>query len=75
MIISGFTKMKHPPSSPDFAPRNFFLFGYIKEKLKDIVFSDEEELFVAIRGFSFGDSTGFVAECLVSVCEATKGLY
>jgi hypothetical protein len=71
----GSIRMKYPPSSPDLAPCDFFLFGYAKKKLKDIVFSDEEELFVAIWGFSLGDSRGFFAECLVSVCEATKRLY
>jgi hypothetical protein len=49
MIISGFTRMKHPLYSPDFAPCNFVLFGSRKGKLKDIAFSDEEEFSNAIR--------------------------
>jgi hypothetical protein len=48
-IISGFIRMKYPPSSPDLAPCDFFLFSDIREKLKDTVFSDEEDLSVAIR--------------------------
>jgi hypothetical protein len=50
MILSGFTWIKHPPYSPYLAPYDFFLFGYIKEKLKDTGFSDVEKLYVAIQG-------------------------
>jgi hypothetical protein len=27
--------LEHPPYSPDLGPRNFWLFGFLKEKLKD----------------------------------------
>jgi hypothetical protein len=30
----GFTRMPHPPVSPDLAPSDFSLFGQLKEKLK-----------------------------------------
>jgi len=33
----GFAMLPHPPYSPDLAPSDFFLFGYIKDKLKGVV--------------------------------------
>jgi hypothetical protein len=50
MIIPGFTRMKHLPYSSDLAPFDFLLFGDIKERLKDTMFSDDEDLPGAIRG-------------------------
>ena len=44
-------KMKrapHPPYSPDIAPSDFYLFGYIKEKLKGCTFNSAEQLLNAI---------------------------
>lgn len=44
-------KMKrapHPPYSPDIAPSDFYLFGYIKEKLKGCTFNSAEQLLDAI---------------------------
>jgi hypothetical protein len=40
--------MKHSLYSPNLLPCDFFAFGYHKVKLKATVFSDEEELSVAI---------------------------
>ena len=37
-----------PPYSPDIAPSDFFLFGYMKEKLKGCRFSSKEALLSAI---------------------------
>jgi hypothetical protein len=34
----------HPPYSPDLAPSDIFLFGYVKERLKGMVFPSYEEL-------------------------------
>jgi hypothetical protein len=34
----------HPPCSPDLVPSDFFLFGYVKEHLKEMVFPSYEEL-------------------------------
>jgi hypothetical protein len=34
----------HPPYSPDLAPSDFFLFGYLKRELRDCFFSSAEEL-------------------------------
>jgi len=42
-------KAPHPPYSPDLAPCDFFLFGYIKEKLKGFEFANGEELLSAIN--------------------------
>jgi hypothetical protein len=36
--------MEHPPYSPDLAPRDFFLFGSMKEQLKGRSLTEEEEL-------------------------------
>jgi hypothetical protein len=40
--------LPHPPYSPDLAPSDFFLFGYIKEKLTDYDYRTREELKSAI---------------------------
>jgi len=40
----GFKIMEHPSYSPDIAPSDFFLFGYIKEKLKNKNFETVDEL-------------------------------
>jgi hypothetical protein len=40
--------LPHPAYSPDLAPSDFFLFGYIKEKLTDCNCSTREELIGAI---------------------------
>jgi hypothetical protein len=55
--------MKRPRYSPDLAPCDFFLFGYIKKKLKDRVPRDEEELSVAVRGIM----TAIPGDLLLSV--------
>jgi hypothetical protein len=41
---SGLRVAPHPPDSPDLAPSDFFLFGYVKERLKGMVFPSYEEL-------------------------------
>jgi histone-lysine N-methyltransferase SETMAR len=41
---NGLRLAPHPPYSPDFAPSDFFLFGYVKECLKGMVFPSYEEL-------------------------------
>ena len=32
---NGFTIIRHPPYSPDLAPSNFWLFGFVKRRLTD----------------------------------------
>jgi hypothetical protein len=58
LTIQGFTLLKmsnfyeenglrfvlHPPHSTDLAPSDFFLFDYVKELLKGMVFPSYEEL-------------------------------
>jgi hypothetical protein len=39
----------HPPYSPDLAEFDFFLFGYINEGLKGMMFPSYEELLDTIR--------------------------
>jgi hypothetical protein len=38
-----------PPSSPDLAPSDFFLFGYLKEKMIDQEFDSSEDLITWIK--------------------------
>ena len=40
----GFKRAPHPEYSPDIAPSDFFLFGYVKEKLKNHAFDTLEDL-------------------------------
>lgn len=40
--------LPHPPYSPDLAPSDFFLFGYMKEKLEGAKFDSADELIEAI---------------------------
>jgi histone-lysine N-methyltransferase SETMAR len=49
-------RIEHPPYSPDLAPCDFFLFGYIKEKLKGKSFADQGGLFLAVRNIMDGIS-------------------
>jgi histone-lysine N-methyltransferase SETMAR len=46
----------HPPYSLDLAPSDFFLFGYVKERLKAMAFPSYEELL---------DAIGEVVDCRV----------
>jgi hypothetical protein len=39
---SGFKGMERPACSPDLVPYDFFLFGYMKEQLKERSFVEEE---------------------------------
>ena len=48
MKKSGFKRAPHPPYSPDIAPSDFFLFGYVKERLKGRSFKKKDDLFGAI---------------------------
>lgn len=46
--VLGFKRTPQPPYSPDIAPSDFYLFGFLEEKLKGRVFEDMDELFEAI---------------------------
>ena len=48
MQISGFQRAPHPPYSPDLAPSDFFIFGYIKGKLGGRSFDKREDLYEEI---------------------------
>jgi transposase len=41
---NGLRLAPHLPYSPDLAPSDFFLFGYVKERLEGMVFPSYEEL-------------------------------
>ena len=41
----GIKRLEHPPYSPDLAPSDFFLFGYLKKLLEGQEFEDENQLF------------------------------
>jgi histone-lysine N-methyltransferase SETMAR len=38
----------HPPYSPDFSPCDFWLFGILKQKIKERVFQSEKQILAAI---------------------------
>jgi transposase len=62
---NGLQLVPHPPCSPDLAPSDFFLFGYVKERLKGMVFPLYEELMDAISEVV----TGIESETLNAVFE------
>jgi len=43
------TKLPHPPYSPDLAPSDFYLFGYLKSKLAGSTFPDTRTLLTRLR--------------------------
>jgi hypothetical protein len=55
----------HPSYSPDLAQSDFFLFGYVKERLKGMMFPSYEELLDTIGEVV----TGIESETLTAVFE------
>ena len=45
----GVKRLEHPPYSPDLAPSDFFLFGYLKRQLEGILFQTEEEVLDKVK--------------------------
>jgi hypothetical protein len=39
-----------PPYSPDLAPSDFYLFGYVKRCLTGLSFEDTDQLLVTVEG-------------------------
>jgi histone-lysine N-methyltransferase SETMAR len=62
---NGLRLAPHPPYSPDLAPSDFFLFYYVKDCLKGMVFPSYEELFDAIGEVV----TGIESETLTAAFE------
>jgi transposase len=62
---NGLRLAPHPPYSHDLAPSNVFLFGYVKERLKGMVFPSYEELLDALGEVV----TGIESETLTTVFE------
>jgi hypothetical protein len=44
-----FDRVPHPPYSPDLSPCDFWLFGILKQKIKDRVFQMIEKLMTAFH--------------------------
>jgi len=44
----GLVRLPHPPYSPDLAPSDFFLFGYLKYLLRGKTFASHTELFTEV---------------------------
>ena len=44
MNIKGLKRAPHPPYSPDIAPSDFFLFGYIKNKMEGQSYESRKEV-------------------------------
>jgi len=55
-----FERTPHPPYSPDIAPSDFFLFGYVKEKLKGQKFIARDELYEAVHSILSGISEDLI---------------
>jgi hypothetical protein len=62
---NGLRLALHSPYSSDLAPSDFFLFGYVKEPFKGMVFLSYEELLDAIDEVV----TGIESETLTAVFE------
>jgi hypothetical protein len=61
--------MEHPPYSPDLAPCDFFLFGYIKGKLVGKQYETPENLISEVRNII----KGIRPDVLKSIFEFCKG--
>jgi hypothetical protein len=44
----GFTRLPQPPYSPDLAPCDFFLFGYLKKELQGMNFRSGNQVISAV---------------------------
>jgi hypothetical protein len=44
----------HTPYSPDLAPLDFYLFGYVKKCFAGLSFEDADQLHAAVEGFLEG---------------------
>jgi hypothetical protein len=44
----------HPPCSPDLAPSDFYLFGYVKRCLAGLSFEDVDQILAAVEGVPEG---------------------
>jgi hypothetical protein len=62
---NGLRFAPHPSYSPDLTPSDFFLFGYVKKRLKEMVFPSYEESLDAIGEVV----TGIESETLTAVFE------
>jgi hypothetical protein len=40
----------HPPYSPDIAPSDFYLFGYVERCFAGLSFEDADQLLAAVEG-------------------------
>jgi len=49
VFARGLRLLPHPPYSPDLAPSDFFLFGYLKHRLLGQSFENPEGLILAVR--------------------------
>jgi hypothetical protein len=56
----AFTRMEHPPCSPDLAPCDFFLFGAMKENFSGQRFESVEEPHIGVEAFLRGLSANFL---------------
>jgi transposase len=48
MDHNSLKRVRHPPYSPDLAPSDFYLFGYVKHQLRGHEFTEGPELVSAI---------------------------
>ena len=78
---NGVVRVPHPPYSPDIAPSDFFLFGFIKDKLRGKKFTSPDDLLEAITeilGQISKEDRKRVFSCWIDRCKAVielKGSY
>jgi hypothetical protein len=54
MEENSMQKAPHPAHSPDLAPSDFYLFGYVKQLLSECQFTDQESLLQAVSDILMG---------------------
>jgi histone-lysine N-methyltransferase SETMAR len=65
----------HPPYSPDLAPSDFYLFGYIKRCLAGLSFEDADRLLAAVEGVLEGIEKATLQSGLSRVDGPIKEMY
>jgi hypothetical protein len=56
----GLKRMEHPPSSPDLAPRDFYLFAAMRKNFSGERFESVDEFFFAVEAFVRGIPSDFL---------------
>jgi hypothetical protein len=71
IVASVFKRTPHPPYSPDVAPSDFFLFGYVMHELEGKHYTSEDELYEDIVGILMKTTK----PCRLTCCPTCQILY